>query len=113
MQVVMNLVANAAESMPAGGEVSLQTRHDPVRGEAVLKVQDHGIGISEQDQARIFEPFYTTKSASRGIGLGLAVVYGIVEAHAGRIEVESGVGRGTIFSVRFPVRSAEVVSHAV
>jgi len=107
MQVVMNLVANAAESMPAGGEVHIRTCHDAGRGEAVLEVVDHGVGITEEEQARIFEPFYTTKAASRVLGLGLAVAYGIVEGHGGSIEVESEVGRGTAFRVRLPVKPAE------
>jgi signal transduction histidine kinase len=71
-----------------------------------LDVTDRGTGIPEERLSKIFDPFYTTKSEERGVGLGLTVVYGIVQSHGGHIEVTSRVGTGTTFSVRLPIRPA-------
>ena len=73
-------------------------------------IEDEGEGIPEKHLARIFDPFFTTKEESRGIGLGLAVSYGIVQAHGGDIEVESRVGAGTKFTVRLPLRPPAAAS---
>jgi two-component system NtrC family sensor kinase len=108
-QVVLNLVMNAAEATrPRGsGRVSVATRRaDDGRG-AVLEVTDDGEGISRQHLDRIFDPFFTTKDDGKGVGLGLAVVYGIVESHGGRIDVRTTEGRGTTFEVTLPL-AAEV-----
>jgi len=69
----------------------------------VLEVADTGVGIPRENQAKIFEPFYTTKQPGRGTGLGLSICYGIVEAHQGRIEVESVPGQGATFRMYLPV----------
>jgi PAS domain S-box-containing protein len=119
-KVLANLVLNAAESMPAGGMVTIRTQNryldHPVRGYTevqagdyvVLSVTDTGQGISEEDKRRIFEPFYTKKIMGRsGSGLGLAVVWGTVKDHAGYIEVESLLGEGTTFTLYFPVTREE------
>lgn len=99
-QVVVNLVANAVQSMPTGGRLSLGTRAD---GEAVvLVVTDTGIGMAADLKARIFDPFFTTKEVGQGTGLGLAVVHGIIVAHRGQITVESEPGQGSRFEVRLP-----------
>lgn len=100
-QVLVNLVANAVQSMPAGGRLRVRTG---VEGdEVVLAVEDTGVGMSEEVRARIFDPFFTTKEVGRGTGLGLAVAHGIVVAHGGRITVASSPGRGSRFEVRLPV----------
>jgi two-component system NtrC family sensor kinase len=102
-QTVVALVVNALEATPAGGRVTLTARRDGDAGIAVM-VSDTGSGIPEADQARIFEPFFTTKEAGQGVGLGLAVVYGIVARHHGRIELVSRVGAGAVFTVHLPLR---------
>ena len=121
-KTIMNLVANAAEAIPAEGEVVVKTenRHldKPVRGYddmqegdyVVLTVSDNGQGISSQDIGNIFEPFYTKKVMGRsGTGLGLAVVWGTVKDHNGYIDVQSEEGRGSVFTLYFPVTREEAV----
>ena len=100
-QVLVNLVMNAAEAQPEAGRVWVRLRGED--DDVVLEVEDEGTGIDPAHRSRIFDPFFSTKEASRGVGLGLSVVYGIVDAHGGRIEVDSELGRGTIFRVRLPV----------
>jgi len=100
-QIVINLVLNAAESM-AQGCVTIRTRFDRERDCVVLEVGDTGTGIAPEHLARIYDPFYSTKEEGKGTGLGLAVVYGIVKAHGGQIDVETAVGCGTTFVVALP-----------
>ncbi len=97
-QVLLNLLLNAAEASDDGGEVSIETSEES--GKAVLRVRDEGTGISIDDQARLFEPFFSTKS--KGTGLGLSISYSLVNAHGGSIEVESEVERGSTFTVFLP-----------
>jgi PAS domain S-box-containing protein len=118
-KVVMNLVSNAAEAMPCGGTIRIETTNQYVdsairgydhvtEGEyIVLKVTDTGIGIAQKDIKKIFEPFYTKKIMGRsGTGLGMAVVWGTVKDHKGYIDIESVEGRGSTFSLYFPVNRA-------
>jgi len=95
-QVLLNLVHNALQAMPDGGEMEIKTktasRHH--RDWVVVSVRDTGVGIPQLEQARIFEPFYTTKGNQGGTGLGLSVTYGIVTDHGGQIDVESQPGAG-------------------
>jgi signal transduction histidine kinase len=126
-KTVMNLVANAAEAMPDGGAVTLSTERRtvdrPIGGAAdvrtgdyaVLTVADAGEGIPSEDRERIFEPFFTKKKMGRsGTGLGMTVVWGTVQDHDGYIDVHSEVGRGTTFSLYFPVsREARSVEASV
>ena len=107
-QVVLNLVVNAGQAMPAGGRLTIETarcRTPDVTGRApvVLSVRDTGVGMDESTRAKIFEPFFTTKA--EGTGLGLATVYGVVSRAGGEIEVESALGEGTRFVVRLPAHS--------
>jgi len=106
-QVVLALAMNALEATPAGGRVTVTARPDSEAPGIVIAVSDTGCGIAEEDRERIFEPFFTTKAAGKGVGLGLAVVYGIVSRHRGRIDVQSRVGAGTVFTVRLPQRPPE------
>jgi two-component system NtrC family sensor kinase len=101
-EVLINLLMNAAEASQSevGGHVAVRTRGD---GESVtLEVEDNGEGIPPENLQKIFDPFFTTKEEGKGVGLGLSVVYGIIEAHQGDIDVSSGVGAGTTFTVRLP-----------
>jgi two-component system NtrC family sensor kinase len=104
-QVVINLVANAAEAMTAGGHVVERTRALPGEDAVEVAVEDDGPGIPDEHLQRIFEPFFSTKEGGKSLGLGLAVVYGIVDAHHGRVDVESAVGRGTTFRITLPVHA--------
>lgn len=98
-QVFLNLILNAQDAMPSGGWVTLTTAHKGV--EVIATISDTGQGISQEDIKRIYDPFFTTKGAgSSGTGLGLSITYGIIQEHAGHINVESSVGKGTSFSVR-------------
>ena len=118
---LMNLVSNAAEAMPEGGVITIKTLNryldKPVSGYdevregdyVVLSVSDTGQGIPARDIKRIFEPFYTKKVMGRsGTGLGLAVIWGAVKDHLGYINVESHEGKGTIFTLYFPVTREEI-----
>jgi two-component system NtrC family sensor kinase len=99
-QMLLALAMNALEATPAAGRVTIEARPD---GEGlVLAVSDTGCGIPAEHQDHIFEPFFTTKEAGKGVGLGLAVVYGIVDRHHGRIALESRPGEGTVFTVHLP-----------
>lgn len=100
-QVFLNLFLNARDAMPSGGWLSVSTRSD---GASVLaEVADTGSGIPPAQLARIYDPFFTTKSIGRGTGLGLSISYGIVREHDGNIRCDSAVGQGTRFTVALPV----------
>jgi signal transduction histidine kinase len=101
-QVIMNLAINARDAMPAGGQLRISTRVQPAAAALQISVSDTGTGMDTSVLENIFEPFYTTKSAGAGTGLGLAVVREIIEAHNGRLDVESAIGSGTIFSITLP-----------
>ncbi len=102
-QVALNLLLNAAEATSAKQERRVRVRTSPGPATVELTVSDNGEGIPPENQARIFDPFFTTKSDGKGVGLGLAVSYGIIQAHGGDIEVKSIVGEGTTFTVSLPV----------
>ena len=100
-QVFLNLVHNALQAMPTGGNLQIrtETRSKDNREWVTIAINDNGIGISQNDIDRIFEPFFTTKGDKGGTGLGLSVTYGIVTDHGGTIEVESRPGEGSSFTV--------------
>lgn len=102
-QCFLNLIFNAIEAMPGGGELKVRLKPDEAAEEALIAIEDSGCGISERDVGKIFDPFFTTKEEGEGTGMGLSIVYGIVKNHGGRIEVQSKEGRGTTFSLRFPL----------
>jgi two-component system NtrC family sensor kinase len=104
-QVVLNLVLNGAEAMAGGGTLTIVTAVASAGDAILLEIRDNGCGILAEQVDKIFEPFYTTKEDGHGVGLGLAVVYGIVQSHGGEIEVSSEIGKGTLFRVRLPVAS--------
>ena len=115
-QVVMNLAINARDAMPDGGELHIETYHQPAVNEqgnpasplppveyAVLTIRDTGTGMTDEVRSHIFEPFYTTKEKGHGTGLGLATVYGIISQYKGSIEVLSTPGNGTTFQIKLPL----------
>ena len=120
-QVLLNLYVNAADAMPGGGKLVLKTEnatHNNIKGKmykpkpgnyVALTVTDSGIGMDKETMERIFDPFFTTKEMSRGTGLGLASVYGIISAHGGYIDVESRKWHGTIFTIYLPASTNKAV----
>jgi two-component system NtrC family sensor kinase len=104
-QVLLNLIHNALQAMPAGGELCVSTLAEANDGRdwVTMSVKDSGIGITPADLERIFEPFFTTKSDHGGTGLGLSVSYGIVTDHGGTIQVVSQLNRGSQFTVWLPI----------
>ena len=109
----LNLLTNAAQATPDGGEIRVRT-YQPDPEHVAVEVADNGHGIPPEVLPKIFDPFYTTKEAGKGTGLGLAIAYKIVASHGGRIEVQSQVGVGTRFTVTLPVTAvaapAEVIA---
>jgi CheY-like chemotaxis protein len=114
-QILMNLAINARDAMPDGGRLTIKTENitlddeycifDPLAKPgryALITVSDTGAGMNKETASHIFEPFFTTKEADKGTGLGLAVVYGIVEQHGGRIICDSAPSVGTTFKIYFP-----------
>jgi PAS domain S-box-containing protein len=102
-QVLMNLLTNAREAMPNGGQISIETAPAERPGWIRLLVADTGAGIPAEDVSRIFDPFFTTKRT--GTGLGLSVTYGIIQEHGGTVDVQSRPGAGTTFILSFPTTS--------
>jgi len=100
-QVLLNLFMNATDAMADGGTLRVDLAQDE-NGEIELKVADTGVGIDEADQRRIFDPFVTTKTASEGHGLGLAVAHGIISEHGGAIELSRSDRTGTVFRIVLP-----------
>jgi two-component system NtrC family sensor kinase len=111
-QVFTNLLLNARDAIPDGGriKVSTSTADD---GSVVAEIADTGIGIAPENVAKIYDPFYTTKGVGQGTGLGLAVTYGIVQEHAGRISVDSTPGHGTTFRITLPAARSRARLQAV
>ena len=111
-QILINLVMNARDAMPRGGEIRIKTDRkaasrngagsDYSGAHVLLEISDSGTGMDEKTMAHIFEPFFTTKDQGKGTGLGLATVYGIVKQNHGDIQVRSQLGKGTTFTIQFP-----------
>ncbi|MCL2623299.1 MAG: ATP-binding protein [Planctomycetaceae bacterium] len=113
-QILVNLFINARQAMPNGGKLKIKLDFDPVNPYVALVVRDDGTGIPTEKLRHIFDAFYTTKagpdaSGKGGTGLGLAACRSIVEAHSGKIRVNSTLGKGTAFTIMFPVRHSLVM----
>lgn len=111
-QVLLNLLTNARQAMPRGGQITIRVAFDPAAGMVDLSVRDTGSGIPPEQLPRIFDRFYSTKqgpdaSGKGGTGVGLSMCREIIEAHHGKIRVESSVGVGTAFTLKLPVAKAE------
>ncbi len=102
-QAIIALATNAIDAMPDGGKLTFKAFAE--RRRIVLEVRDTGIGIKSEDVSKIFEPFFTTKEVGKGTGLGLAVCYGIITDHGGRLNVRSNIGKGTTFTIYLPRKS--------
>ena len=103
-QVVLNLALNAAEATQGKGSGKVVVSTRPGDGVVILEISDNGEGIPPENLAKIFDPFFTTKPEGKGVGLGLAVSYGIIQAHGGDIEVKSRVGQGATFLISLPLQ---------
>ncbi len=101
-QVFINLFLNARDAMSSGGDLKVRTAMNDHM--VIVDIQDTGVGISEENIKRIYDPFFTTKRSGKGTGLGLAVTYGIIQEHGGRIFVDSAPGAGTHFRLKLPTR---------
>jgi two-component system NtrC family sensor kinase len=101
-QACVAIIVNASEAVLENGEIVMSTRN-PDSDTIVIEISDNGIGIPEDDIPHIFEPFFSTKHDTSGIGLGLAIVHGIIKTHNGKIEVKSELGKGTTISITLPV----------
>ena len=111
-QVFLNLITNARDAIdirndPSGGELIIKTALSEDKKSIEIFFEDSGCGIPGEDMENIFNPFFTTKSPDGGIGLGLSIVYRIIENHKGRIEAESKLGKGTVFKIALPVERKE------
>ena len=104
-QVFTNLSLNAIQAMPDGGKLTLHT--SVTDSEIKIDIKDTGCGISKENLDKLFTPFFTTKEKGKGVGLGLAVVHGIIEKHKGSVKVQSEVGKGTTFSIYLGVSGNE------
>ncbi|MCD6272574.1 MAG: GHKL domain-containing protein, partial [Deltaproteobacteria bacterium] len=100
-QVFMNILVNAAQAMEEQGVINISTKSE--NGFVEIKISDTGTGISEENLSKIFDPFFTTKEVGKGTGLGMNIAYNIIEKHNGIIDVQSTVGKGTIFTIKLPI----------
>ena len=102
-QVILNLVNNAVDALPQGGDIFIETRLNTEAKSIEVVFEDNGIGISSEDQNRVFAPFFTTKEPGKGTGLGLSICNNVISAHNGKIALESRIGNGTRFVVSLPI----------
>lgn len=109
-QVFMNLILNARDAMPGNGRLTINTR--TVDTSLMVDFRDTGVGIAPENIARIYDPFFTTKEVGLGTGLGLALSYGIIQEHGGRIFVESRPGEGTHFTIKLPTAGSRQMQAA-
>lgn len=102
-QCVINLIFNAIDAMPDGGTLTIGSSFNYNKGMVEIKVADTGCGISKEDLQQIFDPFFSTKAEGKGLGLGLSTVYGLIDRHKGKINVDSELMKGTVFTIILPV----------
>ncbi len=102
-QCFLNLIFNAVESMPEGGELLVKSQLDEIAEKVWIEIRDTGYGIPEKAMNNLFDPFFTTKEVGEGTGLGLSIVYGVVKNHRGTIKIDSQERKGTTFTLTFPV----------
>ncbi|RLB86209.1 MAG: PAS domain-containing sensor histidine kinase [Deltaproteobacteria bacterium] len=102
-QVIINLIINAADAMKGNGKITLNTYRDKLNQKLFLEVKDTGEGILRENLSKIFDPFFTTKEVGKSTGLGLSIVYGIIEEHGGKISVKKTGAKGTTFVIEFPL----------
>ena len=113
-QVLFNLMINARQAMHEGGQIVIRLKKSDEAETVDLSIRDYGTGIAEEKLRKIFEPYYTTKSGpdqsgKGGTGLGLHACHNIIEAHGGKIRVESSIGKGTCFTLRIPITRQPVI----
>jgi two-component system NtrC family sensor kinase len=108
-QALVNVAMNAVDSMPGGGSLHLAARLSDSGDDVRIEITDTGCGIPTENLSRLFTPFFTTKAMGKGTGLGLAITYGVIKMHSGDITVDSEVGKGTTFTIRLPVRTADAI----
>jgi signal transduction histidine kinase len=101
IQVCTNLLMNAIQAMPQGGKLTIRTSVHS--NQIKIEIKDTGCGIPEENMHKLFTPFFTTKHEVKGVGLGLAISYGIIQRHKGKIEVQSQVGQGATFTIYLPL----------
>ena len=106
-QALVNILDNALDAVAESGEVTLTLAMPAGSGAVEIEATDNGCGISQEALSRVFTPFFTTKDMDKGLGLGLAITYGIVKMHGGAIRAQSEVGKGTTFTISLPVEDAE------
>jgi len=103
-QACVAILVNASEAVSENGEIMMKTTN-PDKDHIRLDITDNGVGIAPEDIPHIFEPFFSAKQNTSGIGLGLAIVHGIVQSHNGKVEVDSKLGRSTTISIILPLNS--------
>jgi signal transduction histidine kinase len=108
-QVCTNLILNAIQAMPQGGKLTIRTSAG--NGQLKMEIHDTGCGISPKNMRKLFTPFFTTKQEVKGVGLGLAISYGIIQRHNGKIEVHSKEGEGTTFTICLPLLHEEAIGN--
>ncbi|MDP8258907.1 MAG: ATP-binding protein [Candidatus Aadella gelida] len=106
-QIIINLITNACDAMPDGGDLTIRTRNSKDRSGVIVEVENTGEGIIKENLDKIFEPFFTTKQQGKGTGLGLTISHGIVKKHGGEIVAKSQKGKGTKFTLCFPAVGKE------
>ena len=103
-QVLLNVLLNAAEAMAGKGKIVLQTGQD--KDGVFVRILDDGPGMAEMTRQRIFDPFFSTKPVGKGVGLGMAIAYGVIQEHGGKINIESEPGRGTAVTIHLPIKQS-------
>ena len=103
-QCFLNLIFNAVEAMPDGGQLTILSKLDKAKKNALIEIRDTGYGIPKENLDHIYDPFFTTKGEGEGTGLGLSIVYGVTKNHEGNIKIDSEVGKGSSFILNFPIQ---------